>query len=44
MLGAPPRLTFGRWLSLLAVTAVVWVAAYAYLTDFADAVVGACAA
>jgi uncharacterized membrane protein YraQ (UPF0718 family) len=39
--GVPPRLTFGRWLAVLAVAAVVWVLAYAYLTDFADAVVAA---
>lgn len=36
---APPRLTFGRWLGLLAVVAVAWVLTYAHLTDFADAVV-----
>jgi len=37
--GVPPRLTFSRWVIGLAVAAVVWVAAYASLTDFADAVV-----
>jgi hypothetical protein len=35
----PPRLTFGRWLGLLAFAGVVWVLAYAYLTEFADVVV-----
>jgi uncharacterized membrane protein YraQ (UPF0718 family) len=39
--GVPPRLTSGRWLALIVAAAVVWVAAYAYLTDFADAVVAA---
>jgi uncharacterized membrane protein YraQ (UPF0718 family) len=36
-----PRLTFSRWLALIAIAAIVWVAAYAYLTDFADAIVAA---
>ncbi|HZV55926.1 MAG TPA: permease [Rhodocyclaceae bacterium] len=38
-LGVPRRLTFGRWIAFLAVAAVAWVAAYAYLTEFADLVV-----
>ncbi|MBU1236985.1 MAG: permease [Gammaproteobacteria bacterium] len=40
-LGVPPRLTFPRWLALIVAAAVVWVAAYAYLTEFADVVVAA---
>ena len=39
--GVPPRLTFGRWLGLLAVATVVWVLVYAHLTEFADVVVAA---
>jgi len=37
--GVPPRLTFARWIAFIAVAAVAWVVAYAYLTDFADAIV-----
>ena len=37
--GAPPRLTFNRWLGLLAVAAVAWGLVYAHLSDFADVVV-----
>jgi len=37
--GVSPRLTFGRWLGLLAVAAFVWVLVYSHLTDFADLVV-----
>jgi uncharacterized membrane protein YraQ (UPF0718 family) len=35
----PPRLTFARWIAFIAVAAVVWGVAYAWLTDFADAIV-----
>jgi uncharacterized membrane protein YraQ (UPF0718 family) len=35
----PPRLTLGRWVVGLSLAAVVWVVAYAYLTEFADAIV-----
>jgi hypothetical protein len=38
---APPRLTFGRWVVGLSLAIVAWVAAYAYLTEFADAMVAA---
>ena len=38
---APPRLTFGRWVVGLSIAIVAWVAAYAYLTEFADAMVAA---
>jgi hypothetical protein len=37
--GVPPRLTFARWIAALAVAVVAWGVAYAYLTDFADAIV-----
>jgi uncharacterized membrane protein YraQ (UPF0718 family) len=37
--GVPPRLTFARWVAVLAVALVAWIAAYAYLTEFADAIV-----
>jgi uncharacterized protein len=37
----PPRLTFTRWIAALAVAVVAWVAAYAYLTEFADSIVAA---
>jgi uncharacterized membrane protein YraQ (UPF0718 family) len=37
--GVPPRLTFWRWLALLAIATVAWVLVYGHLTDFADLVV-----
>ncbi|MDP2823287.1 MAG: permease [Sulfuritalea sp.] len=40
-IAVPPAPTPGRWIVGLAIAAVAWVAAYAHLTDFADAVVAA---
>jgi hypothetical protein len=37
----PPRLTFVGWIAVLVVALVAWVAIYACLTDFADAVIAA---
>jgi len=37
--GVPPRLTFWRWLALLAIATIAWVLVYSHLTDFADLVV-----
>ena len=37
----PPAPTFAQWIGGLAIAAVAWVLAYAYLTDFADAIVAA---